>query len=75
MIKSRVREVAESRGVNSSYELQNRIGLAPTVALRLWRDEVTRFSVQTLEKLCREFDCQPGDLLIYVREKKGGGRK
>jgi putative transcriptional regulator len=72
MIKSRVREVAEENGVKSSYELQHRIGLAPTVALRLWRDEVTRFSRETLEKLCREFDCQVGDLLVYVREKKGG---
>ncbi len=66
MIEAKVRETAEGRGIKSSYELQHALGVAPTVALRLWRDEVTRFSVETLDKLCSALDCQPGDLLIYV---------
>ena len=78
MIEAKVRETAEARGIKSSYELQHALGVAPTVALRLWRGEVTRFSVETLDKLCHAFDCQPGDLLIYVPDKKNamksGGR-
>ncbi len=70
MIETRVRQVAESRGVNSSYELQHALDVVPTVALRLWRGQVTRFSVETLDKLCAAFSCQPGDLLVYVPEKK-----
>jgi putative transcriptional regulator len=70
VIQSRVKEVAEAQGVKSSYELQNALGVAPTVALRLWRGKVTRFSTDTLNKLCSAFNCQVGDLLVYVPDKK-----
>lgn len=72
VIESKVREIAEARGVRSSYALQRALDVAPTVALRLWRGEVTRYSVETLNKLCSAFNCQPGDLLVYVPDKKGG---
>jgi putative transcriptional regulator len=72
MIKSRVREVAEAHGIASSYALQHTLGVAPTVAARLWQDKVTRFSVETLNKLCEAFNCQPGDLLIHIPDKKKG---
>lgn len=74
MIQSRIREVAEAHGVTSSYGLQNALDVAPTVAARLWQGKVTRFSVETLNKLCVAFSCQVGDLLVYVAEKKGGKR-
>ena len=28
---------------------------------------------KTLEKFCEMFDCQPGDLMEYVSERKQGG--
>jgi DNA-binding Xre family transcriptional regulator len=62
--------VAESRGIKSSYELQHALGVTPTVAIRLWRGQVTRFSVGTLDKLCSALSCQPGDLLLYVIDRK-----
>ena len=68
MIETKVKEMAESRGIKSSYELQRALNVVPTVAVRLWRGEVTRFSVEILDKLCAAFDCQPGDLLIYKKE-------
>ena len=75
MIETRVRDVAESRGIKSSYELQHALNVVPTVALRLWRGQVTRFSVETLDKLCSALSCQPGDLLVYVAEKKKSASK
>jgi putative transcriptional regulator len=72
MIDTRVRQTAEARGIKSAYELQKALDLSPTVALRLWRGEVTRYSVETLDKLCAALECQTGDLLVYVPEKKGG---
>ncbi|MFN0120404.1 MAG: helix-turn-helix domain-containing protein [Blastocatellia bacterium] len=57
--------MAESRGLTSSYQLQHALGVAPTVAVRLWRNVVTRFSLDTLNKLCEVLECQPGDLLVY----------
>ena len=70
MIESKIKEVAEAKGVKSSYELQHALGVAPTVALRLWRGEVTRFSTETLDKLCNAFKCGVGDLLVYVPNEK-----
>jgi putative transcriptional regulator len=31
--------------------------------------KVRRFDIQTLQKLCEYFACQPGDLLEYVPDK------
>ncbi|MGP4981179.1 helix-turn-helix domain-containing protein [Glutamicibacter arilaitensis] len=46
-------------------ELAERIGITPAnlAVLTNGRAKAVRFS--TLEALCRELDCQPGDLLIF----------
>ncbi|MGP5599654.1 helix-turn-helix domain-containing protein [Glutamicibacter arilaitensis] len=46
-------------------ELAERIGITPAnlAVLKKGRAKAVRFS--TLEALCRELDCQPGDLLIF----------
>lgn len=46
-------------------ELAERIGITPAnlAVLKNGRAKAVRFS--TLEALCRELDCQPGDLLIF----------
>lgn len=46
-------------------ELASRIGITPTnlAVLKNERAKAVRFS--TLEALCRELDCQPGDLLVW----------
>lgn len=72
MIQTRIQEVARSKGIGSSYELQNAFDLSPTVAVNLWHDRVKRYSKEILETLCAGLECQPGDLLVYVPEKKGG---
>ena len=49
----------------SSLELCNRIGLTPAnlSILKTGKAKAVRFS--TLETICRELQCQPGDLLEY----------
>ncbi len=64
-IKSRVRELAEKEGIKSSYGLQKHLDVAPTVAVNLWNDDVTRFSVETLQLLCEKLMCEVGELLVY----------
>lgn len=66
----KIREVAESRGLTSAYELQNQCGFSPTVANRLWFGKTTRFSVEVLEVLCLALQCQVGDLLVYESPAK-----
>jgi len=49
-------------------ELSEKIGITPAnlAVLKNGRAKAVRFS--TLEALCRELDCQPGDLLVFEPE-------
>lgn len=49
----------------SSNDLAERIGITPAnlSVLKTGKAKAIRFS--TLEALCRELDCQPGDILEY----------
>ena len=48
--------------------LAERIGLTPANLSRLKTGQVKAIRFSTLEALCRELDCQPGELLEYVDE-------
>lgn len=56
------------RGITLT-ELADRVGitLANLSILKTNKAKAVRFS--TLEALCRELDCQPGELLEFVAEK------
>lgn len=49
-------------------ELAERIGLTPAnlSILKTGKAKAVRFS--TLESICKELDCQPGDILEYRKE-------
>ena len=53
----------------SSLELANKIGItqANLSILKTGKAKAIRFS--TLEAICKELDCQPGDILIYEDEE------
>jgi putative transcriptional regulator len=59
----------EDRGITLT-ELSDRMGitLANLSILKTNKARAIRFS--TLEVLCRELDCQPGDLLVFENQKK-----
>ena len=52
----------------SSLELANKIGItqANLSILKTGKAKAIRFS--TLEAICRELDCQPGDILEFIEE-------
>ncbi len=52
----------------SSLELAEKIGITPAnlSILKTGKAKAVRFS--TLEAICKELDCQPGDILEYVEE-------
>ena len=52
----------------SSLELANKIGItqANLSILKTGNAKAIRFS--TLEAICRELDCQPGDILEFIEE-------
>lgn len=67
-IEVRLDERLRERGMTLS-ELSERVGitLANLSILKTGKARAVRFS--TLEAICEVLECQPGDLLVYTREK------
>ena len=59
----------------SLTELSERVGvtLANLSILKTGKAKAIRFS--TLEALCRELGCQPGDILIFDSEDEGSAKR
>ena len=55
------------RGIRGT-ELSERVGISQANLSKLRTGKVKAVRFSTLEKLCRELDCQPGDLLTYMPE-------
>ncbi|MDP8205374.1 MAG: helix-turn-helix transcriptional regulator [Candidatus Electryonea clarkiae] len=49
-------------------ELSERIGISVTNLSLLKTGKVKGMRFNTLEAICRELDCQPGDILEYIAE-------
>jgi putative transcriptional regulator len=52
----------------SLTELSHRIGISITNLSLMKTGKVKGIRFSTLDAICRELDCQPGDLIEYVRE-------
>ena len=50
----------------TSKELAQRIGLSENNLSRIKTGHIKAIRWSTLEAICRELDCQPGDLLEYA---------
>ena len=50
-------------------ELSERIGITIANLSILKKGKARAIRFTTLEAICRELDCQPGDILSYVPEK------
>jgi DNA-binding Xre family transcriptional regulator/predicted XRE-type DNA-binding protein len=64
-MKIKIAELAGKHGLKSAYALQKALDISPTMASRLWKGEFDKIGINTLEKLCDYFQCQPNDLLEY----------
>ncbi len=53
----------------SPTELAGRVGIALAKLSILTTNQAKAVRFSTLEALCRELKCQPGDLLEFVNEK------
>ena len=52
----------------TSLELCNRIGLTPANLSILKTGKAKAVRMSTLEAICRELQCQPGDLFAYQED-------
>ncbi len=53
-------------------ELSRRIGISVTNLSLLKTGKVRGIRFRTLDAVCRELGCQPGDLLAWIDEANGG---
>lgn len=65
MITATVKDMAERRGIENASQLAREAKLHPVVAYRLWSGEFQRLDVETLDRLCAVFKCQPNQLLRH----------
>ncbi len=78
MIQCRLRELMAAKGRRErrkvTYDdILAQTGIAKTSLTRLANDRADRVAVSVLDRLCDYFDCQPGDLFIYVPEAQNSG--
>ena len=45
-------------------------GLAKGTVHALYHDKVTKVDYRVLDKLCSFLDCEPGDILVYIKDDK-----
>ena len=68
MIKVKVPELMEKRGINAT-DLMRKANIAYGTALRLSKGEAEAISFEVLDSLCKLFDAKVQDILEYVKDK------
>ena len=68
MIVLRLDRVLADRKIRSK-ELAERIGLTEVNLSRIKTGTISAVRFSTLDALCRELGCQPGDILEYVPDE------
>jgi len=58
-------DVMMARRKIAAGDLAERVGITPANLSVLKNDKAKAIRFSTLEALCRELECQPGDLLTY----------
>ena len=53
----------------SAGDLADRVGITPANLSILKNNKAKAVRFSTLEAICRELDCQPGDILEYAEEE------
>lgn len=67
-------DVMMARRHMGAGELAEKIGITPANLSILKNNKAKAVRFTTLEALCRELDCQPGDLLEYRPDDGADGR-
>lgn len=63
-------DVMMARKKIAAGDLAERIGITPANLSILKNNKAKAVRFSTLASLCRELDCQPGDLLEYLNDGK-----
>ena len=65
-MKLHVKEVAEAKGIKSAKALSIAAGIPYASVHRIWNGSVTMLALDTIERLCKALNVQPGMLLSWI---------
>ncbi len=59
-----IRKAANKMGVKNAYQFQKVTGFSSSLSCLLWKDDLNRIDLRTLNTLCNLFDCTPNDIIV-----------
>lgn len=57
-----------------SVELAEKLGCTVQTVSRIKNGKVRAFRIETMDRLCKLFDCQPGDVIEYMSDEEAKER-
>ena len=80
MIQCRMRELIAIKGRRErrriTYEdIQADSGVNKNSIAKLANDRAAMVGMSVIDRLCAYFDCQPGDIFVYVPDTEAGGHE
>ena len=73
MMRLHVKEVAEAKGITSAKMLSERSNIPYASVHRIWNGSVTMLALDTIERLCRALNVQPGMLMSWIETEDDTG--
>lgn len=70
MIKSKLHNLMGENKIRSINQLSNDTGISRLTLTNIYNDSGKAIEYETIDKLCRFFNCAVGDLLEYVERDK-----
>lgn len=70
MIKSKLHNLMGEKKIRSINQLSNDTGISRLTLTNIYNDSGKAIEYETMDKLCRFFNCAVGDLLEYVERDK-----
>lgn len=75
MIQGRLRELMAVKGQRERRKITyddilTETGVSKNTLTRLANDRAAMVGISVIDRLCDYFDCQPGDLFVYIRESE-----
>jgi putative transcriptional regulator len=74
MIEVRIDQLLKARE-RTFYWLAKETGISHTTLWRLKKGKALGINFITLEKLSEALDCQPGDMFLFIKQKRQHTRK
>jgi len=69
MIKLRIKEQAEKRGIMNASQLQKALRDYSPNVYKWFNNDLTAFKIESIDRLCKVLKCTPNDLIEFQPDK------